>query len=531
MSITKKPSNKKTIPDILGGTRLWEGMLLAVMLLSIAWAIYFAVSTIFIPYQIEFREGTAMVTTKIILGGGNPYVFKNQPLGINVYGAGYSLAVLPFAFIFGNTLVVHRTLTFIFILLSALLAAMTIYKTRKNPASAVAGAAFVMVGLIGHGGIGASPAAMGSFLFLAAILIPLMRSFDRISLCISALAALLAFYTKPYFVFSVAVVAIYLFLFVTKKSSLFYGILFLFLFTLSFVVVRIMCPLYFINVIIANIFLTAKSTRVLIDNLKNLLLVFYPVLTLAVLFVAKDWSSKVWQPAGRGDQSAFNFPDWDKPLINHSVNYLFYAFASSLLVFLFILGSHDGGTGMNYAYQFLTPLFFCWFFEKINLGTQLRFIVVPVLLFNLFAWEKEILQPSMLAQKDSKEWAELFDYIESSSNILNSQTTVSKTVEMGLNPIDSGQTILYYEILPFPENALLGPSYEALYADGFQYVTYVDRAIEKQKFDLIITTMEKSDFFHIKRLSQYYSVVNELTIEMPQTAQIWTALVWKPLPK
>ena len=53
---------------------------------SILWSVYFSVVTIFIPYQIEFREGTALVLTKILMGGGNPFSFENQPLGMTNYG-------------------------------------------------------------------------------------------------------------------------------------------------------------------------------------------------------------------------------------------------------------------------------------------------------------------------------------------------------------------------------------------------------------------------------------------------------------
>jgi hypothetical protein len=51
-------------------------------LASIAWSVYFSIVAIFLPYQIEFREGAMLVLTKILLNGGNPFTFKNQPLGM-----------------------------------------------------------------------------------------------------------------------------------------------------------------------------------------------------------------------------------------------------------------------------------------------------------------------------------------------------------------------------------------------------------------------------------------------------------------
>ncbi len=531
MSTSKKLPNIKIDPIFFCCNHTLKKILFIGVLLAVLWAIYFSIFTIFIPYQIEFREGAALVTTKIVLGGGNPYTFENQPLGLNVYGVGYSLVVSPFAFLFGNTLLTHRAITFIFIILSALVNAASAYKTRKDISLAFGCAAFTMTGLIGHGGAGAFPAAMGSFLFLASILTPFNRSFDKTSLFISSLTAVFAFYTKPYFVLAFALVSTYLFLFVSKKKFVFYGLIFLPLFAAFFIAARVAFPLYFTNIIIANVFLTVKSAETLVGNLRSLLIYFYPALILAVIVLVKGLFVKKDLYIDRIDQKIFDLINYDRPFVTYSFNYVLYLFVCSFLVFLLVLGPHGGGTGMNYAYQLLTPLFFCWLFQKIDLNDKMRFIAVALLLFNLFAWQQKILKPDMLKQKESKEWAQLFKHVESSSNILNSQITASKVVEVGLNPIDSGQTIIFYEIQPFPENILLGPPYENLYIDGFKYVTFIDKAIENQRFDIIITTKEKASFFHIKRLFNYYSVVAEIKVDMPQTNQTWTALVWKPLVK
>jgi hypothetical protein len=132
---------------------------------SILWSVYFSVVTIMIPYQIELREGTALVLTKILLSGGNPFSFDNLPLGMTNYGLGYNLAVLPFAALFGNTLVVHRAVTFAFILLAASIVFLSLNKSARDPALALTCSAFLMTGLITNGGIGAFPSAMGAFLF------------------------------------------------------------------------------------------------------------------------------------------------------------------------------------------------------------------------------------------------------------------------------------------------------------------------------------------------------------------------------
>ena len=137
----------------------------------------------------------------------------------------------------------------------------------------------------------------------------------------------------------------------------------------------------------------------------------------------------------------------------------------------------------------------------------------------------------MLAQRTSKEWVRFYSYIQSSSNILNSQIEASEVVRLGLTPIDTGQSIVYYQVKPFPDNPLVDASYDTIVTDGFQYTKFIDQSIQKQKFDLVVSVKEKGVFYHVKRLGDYYSVVDEIRLEMPQTSQKWTVLIWKPTPK
>jgi hypothetical protein len=146
-------------------------------------------------------------------------------------------------------------------------------------------------------------------------------------------------------------------------------------------------------------------------------------------------------------------------------------------------------------------------------------------------WEGKLLTPSMLEQRNSKEWAEFFSYIRSSSNILNSQIETSEVVRLGLTPIDAGPTIVYYEVQPFPDNFLMDASYESVVTNGFKYTKFIDRSIEKQKFDLVVLVKEKGIFYHAKQLGKYYTPVDEIELDMPQTDQHWTVIIWNPKPK
>ena len=491
--------------------------------ISILWAVYFAVVTISIPYQIEFREGAAQVMTDFLLNRNNPFDFENQPLAMNNYGLGYNMVVAPFAALFGNTLLVHRSVTFVFVLLCSLAGFIVVYRITGDNASASACAAFIMIGLMGRGGIGSFPSAMGTFLFMMTILVPFRKAFNPTSLIFSVLFSMAAFYTKAYFVLGFGIVASYLFLFVSKKTGLFYSVFFLGLLAVSFFAVRLAFPLYFLNTITANISNAERSSAHLFSQLTQLLNYFFPVLFASLLL-------PIFEPGNvnRAANLTFNIQEWRKALIGASPDYFFYSSVCALLAFIFFLGSHIGSY-LNYAYHLVLPLFFCWFFLKFDPRKRVGSLITAAVIFNLFFWGRDMLAPQMLEQKGSKEWASLYSYVRSSSNILNSPVVTSAVIESGLNPLDSGQTSYFYSVKPYPNNAILGPSYEALRADGSKYVRFIDNSIEKQKFDLVVTTMEKSPFYHAKLMEKFYTPVAEIKVDMPQTGQQWTVLLWRPV--
>lgn len=496
---------------------------------SILWAIYFARVTVSIPYQLEFREGASQVMTSLLLSGENPFVFKNQPLGLNNYGLGYSAAVLPFAALFGNTLRVHRIVTFVFIFLSALIGFWAVYKVRRNISLGLTCGAFVMIGLMGRGGIGAFPSAMGVFLFLMAVLIPFLRSFDNTGLILSVFFSVVAFYTKAYFVLAFGIVASYLFLFVSKKRGMVYTLLFLGLIVVSFVAIRFGFPLYFINTVAGNVSNTFRTSEHLYSQLVQLFYYFYPVLILAVIVLVTGFIKMKRELSASNVAGNFiNFLIWDHPVVGVPLNPYFYSFLCVFFVFVFVLGSHVGSY-LTYAYQLVLPIFFIWLFQNLELGKLPGIFFVSLVLFNLFYWENSTLNSQLLVQGNSREWSKLYSYLESANNILNSPTITSKIVEMGITPLDSGQTIYYYFITPYLDSSLIGPSYEEFYNNGMEYTRFINDSIKTQKFDLIVTTKDVDTYYDLDLITEYYHLTKQIILYMPQTDQKWVAQIWYPL--
>jgi hypothetical protein len=137
------------------------------------------------PNPAEFREGANLVMTEYLLQGRNPFALENQPLLNTNKGFVYNFTVLPLAYFFGNTLFVHRLVSFIFILLSCYLVFKVLRKCQcrflrdRRRGSATGMSSFLRL-------TDRTVDGMGTFLFLASILIPWFSHYDTKSLVISA---------------------------------------------------------------------------------------------------------------------------------------------------------------------------------------------------------------------------------------------------------------------------------------------------------------------------------------------------------
>jgi hypothetical protein len=502
------------------------------LFLLILWLIYFAVVTISMPYPIEYREGVAPVMTQFFLKGENPFSLENQPLGTNNYGFVYNWFVLPFAALFGNTLLVHRIVTFFFILLSCLLIFQTTSRINRDRFFALAGAVFIMMGLAARGGLGAYPTAMGVFLFLAGILIPFNRAFDPLALFLSAVLCILAFYTKPYFVLSFGIVASYLFIFISKRKGLFYCLLFGVPFVLSYLLVRYFYILYFIDIFVSNLSNNHQDFFMYaIYQIVELAIEFSPALILGVILIFLNMRTPRLESVSlKRFLRCLDIPALDRPLVSASVNYIAYFFICSLLTFILVLGRHTG-TFMTYLYQILLPPFVLLLFQYIKPSTRFTLISCSLVLLNIISFGHLRFNPLFLQQADSTDWARLYQSIDNSKHILNTPALTSEMVRLGIPPVDSGQTQYFYTIDPFPDNKLLGPNYQIVRSDGLQYQETIHQSVIDTKYDKIYLTPLLKNFLVPDDMRQYYYRTNTFVVNMPQTDQNLTVEIWEPKTK
>ncbi|HVN15364.1 MAG TPA: hypothetical protein VMT73_06455 [Anaerolineales bacterium] len=500
---------------------------------SILWIAYFIFETITTPYPIEYREGVSQVMAQIFLKGGNPFTLEYQPLAMNNYGIVYDLVVYPFAALFGNTLAVHRSVTFLFLLSTFLLIFKRVSKDNKDLYFTLACSTIILISLTGRDGLGAFPSAAGVFLFLAATLIPFDRSFDDRGLLISALIGVIAYYTKPYFVLSFGIVASYVFLFISKKKGLLYTLVFALIFGVFYFFIRQVFSLYFIDTFLGNIVNATRSLGHLYAQLIELAKEFFPVIVLAFGFLFLRVNNLKSAHVSEESRPLVNILSFDQPWFSIQFDYYFYFLLCSTLAFVFVLGLHIGAN-MLYAYQLMVPPFCLWLFQKINPGTRLGLISIPLILLNFVLLVFVLLNPNFLSEKNSQEWARLYNYVNDSTHILNSPVITSAIVERGTLPVDSGQTEYYYRFDPYPHDKFLGPDYDIIKSNGRKYKDGIIDSVKNVKYDKVILSKGEllSDWkyaFVYGDLIQHYQLTDTFAVDMPQVDQKWTVEVWEPI--
>ncbi|GAB4570281.1 MAG: hypothetical protein Fur0017_16540 [Anaerolineales bacterium] len=95
-------------------------------------------------------------------------------------------------------------------------------------------------------------------------------------------------------------------------------------------------------------------------------------------------------------------------------------------------------------------------------------------------------------------------------------------------PVDSGQTDVYYLMDPYPNNIIMGPSYEEYYKDGIEYTNSINASISQKEYDLIVTTKDVDVFYDLDLIYQNYKMTDELILYMVATNQKWVVQIWEP---
>jgi hypothetical protein len=468
------------------------------------WLLIYAWNVVSTYGPVGYREGANVLLTDYILHGKNPFVLMNQPLMNTNKGAFYNLLVVPFAAIFGNTLALHRVISIIFVVLSSALVIWCLRKFNRKWALSISGGLLVMAGLLFYVGPTARADGLGTFLYMVSAIIPFLKKFDHKSLVISAASGTLAFFTKPYFILSFGIVALYIFFFISKRKALTFGILTLLVLGMTALLVRRFFPCYFLDTILNNASNEANHLDFLFKQLAVFAGVFAPLIL--IFFLA-------------------NPIKLNAPFLHEQFDYFGFFFLIATAA-IFVLGLNTGNY-MVYLLQLMAPPLVILALKKADYFGNIRnSLALPLIVINVgilcFCLLYSNTPPSAV------QWKEIDQLLSESKKVLNSPILVPKMVNLGLQPIDSGSSEYYYRTQPYEGN-LIAPFYSATKMRGDDYLYEVENTIREKGFDKIIITKGYSPFARLDLIQQYYRHMKDFHIEMPQSKESWDLEYWEPI--
>ena len=485
------------------------------------------------PYPIIYSEGTMMSSTTQLLHGVNPYNFLIEPQYTNNYGIVYPVIVWPLASLFGVNLLVHRAVTGFFILASCLVIFFVIYKKRTplllNCWAVLTLYASLLFRLTSTPCV--DPASTGLFFMLLTIFIPYFLDYSNVSLLISLICGLLAFYTKAYFFLGLPVMVSYLFFFVSKKKSLYLGVWSLPCLILSVVVINHFFQSYFddcffiscnVSALTSMPMVLARQLHAFVGLNKGILLLILLVLIFRLVswFIAfrkkMNEALKTWGPCIR-------LKDWDDPLIINRLPLEIYAGICMAIVLIMLMGSHLG-SNLWYFFQLFSP-----FLVIYASGLAGQFTLWPILFSFLLIYNLSSLTHDDNYRYFNKKpigWNTIEMLVKENNSIFNSPLIAPLLIQENKQIVDNG-TQYYTEGgqrqgligLLFQEDKRVADA-QKLYAGKLQYM------VKYKLFDLIIVEMGYSSKTLPGDMLHYYRFVGPILVNLPQDRKYYMMTVW-----
>jgi len=467
-----------------------------------------------LPAPQEYRECAIVLSTDLLLHGENPYAVQNQPVYTNIYGIGYHLVMLPFAKVFGCTLIVHRAVSAVFVWASCALIFAALARAGVSRRLAFVGATLFYCDLAIRAApsmrpaalpltVLARPDAMGLFLFLLSVITPWWKNFSTRSLILSAAFAIAAFFTKPYFVLGFPIIAAYQLMSGPPRRGLVYGAATTGALAVILVLAVWLMPVYAADVLTGNrnatgqriaAHLHVQLARYALD-LPGLIMLF--IVTLAVTAQTRR---------------TMLFP--------------FAAICSAVVLFA-KLGRY-GGNSMLYFYQLLSPLLIltAFTFAAGTASHQSRRLPLLLLLAIDFLLLPRSVAPPPARFDDM--WASWSAQIAGKQNVYAPPPLAWILRSRNLPIYDAGLSDSFLYSMSksvYPREEVLRRRYD-------QYIADVSEQVRQRKFDLIVLPYENDKpefcFLPTELVQQNYRPVGRL--EMPMSWQAgWFGVVWEPM--
>jgi len=489
------------------------------------------------PYSNTYREGALMATTDIIQHGIKPYNYLSEPQYTNIYGIIYPLINLPFVRLFGMNVVVYRAVTAFFIFASCVVIFLVL-KKKKVPLLLNIWALLAL-----HASLlfpitstpCADPASTGLFFMLLCIFIPFLLDYSYTSVFISIFFGVLAFYTKPYFVLGIPLMASYLFFFVSKSKSIFYGCLSLILFIFNVIIMNHFFPSYFDDCFfIHNNYAAATSMPTALkrqlDQFLDLnkgpffLILMFFIYSLYRWFIVNKITDapKIFKNL----LTSIQWKGWATPLIINRLPLVIYAGIYFWLILVLFLGKHDGANW--YFFQLFSP-----FLVAFIAGVAGRFTLWPIvfsclLIYNLFSLTSD--DDNRYFKQNLSSWHDIERIVKSNKSIFNTSLIAPLMIKENKEVYDDGQT--EYFIGGGQRKGLMGrffPEDKRVDLTETLFLNKIQAMLEYKKFDFIIVEAGYSSPVMPYNIANSYKMLASIWVLVPQDRKFFLMTIWSPI--
>lgn len=417
------------------------------------------------PHFSEFREGHTFSSTYLLLKGVRPFTLETYPEYYNSYGILFNLVAAPFALLFGNTLILHRILNEVFF--TGALAFLALYRRSWRFTFTHLIILVAAWGLLNYGtNNSVRPDGLGVFLYTVCIFLPLRRGFDVPGMLIAMGCALLAFYTKVYFVGCWYLLSVAL-LVTNWKKCLLYNLVFHALLALSCVVVTRVFPLYFYETVFA--YSTSAGNNG--SGMGN-----------ALLYSAKQFGRFF---LGVLPFLLLAFVPFRKDFFREQ-RLTFLMLIPCALVLFYPLGANDGAF-VTYHTHLMLPLLVPLALAGVRKESPHHLLLVAAMLCIIFQnhalrFTHNIPQCS----PDAAKWEKIENEVANARHVLNSDCISYLLMRQDKPLVTDGVSDFVFGYRPSPVTQALFGRDEQLAEKKEQYADRIRTGIREKQFDLII---------------------------------------------
>lgn len=491
----------KLIPTVLVFTAL---------ALLFIYPLHFLIDYLAYPFPFEYRDAASISAAVDFARGVNPYTLQNYPGHMYLYGLMYPLILSPFINLTDHPILTVKVVDVFFLILFL---GLSFWIFRKRSASIISSLIGVLILLNSTFFIwkinGLRPDMTGMFFVLLSIAVLLSEKPGTTRVFLSAFFCVVSLYFKQYMFFSVLVIALYLFLFISKRRGLIFISAVTIMTGITFLVIRSFFPLYYEYSVLHHIEETVTTTSYLELQIRLFLRNYWILILLYLVSVYKIFSTLGIK---RLKQIHLVLNDFEEPLIRGgSLNLFDTGIIVSVIILTLVLGQ---STGNDYTYfgELLLPFLVYSTIPKIDIlfndNWQQRLIQVILLVFCVFPLRTNYIT-DFAAYQDP--FIELSKYADRCTNIYD-ETPLVALHKLGyrMNPIyNNGHSEYAESVIPDKETFLGRLSnlpYQSFNQRLLEWNELIESKINSQKFDCIFSESEQ-EIRNYKKMAQIENVL------------------------